>query len=115
MAKYYGAIGYAEQVEERPGYWKERIMPHNSAGDLIRDTRQLQNSGQVNDNITVANTISIVADPYAIEHFFNIRYATLHGAKWKVTKAEVLYPRLLLTLGGVYVESKSKTGTTTTT
>lgn len=102
MAKYYGAIGYAEMIEEPRGVWNEIIKPYNYSGDLIKDTRRLQNANQVNDNITVSNIISIVADPFANENFYNIRYATLRGIKWKVTNVDVSYPRLELTLGGVY-------------
>ena len=105
MAKYYGAIGYNESIEKRPGVWVEEVIPHNYSGDLIRDTRRLQNSGQVNDSITVSNIVSIVADPYAEENYYNIRYAVLRGVKWKVTNVEVIYPRLLLTLGGLYVDT----------
>lgn len=105
MAKYYGQIGYIETVEKRPGYWVEEIIPHNASGDLIRDTRRLKVSGQLNDNLVVSNIVSIVADPYAREHYYNIRYATLYGTKWKVINIDVAYPRLNLTLGEVYVDN----------
>ena len=46
--------------------------------------------------------ISIVADPYANENFFAIRYVQWMGTLWKVTEVEVQSPRLLLRLGGKY-------------
>lgn len=102
MAKYYGIIGYAETVETKPGVYTEQITERQYYGDLIRNTRQLQSSGQLNDNINVANEISIVADPFANQNFHSMLYIEFMGAKWKITKVEVQYPRLILTTGGVY-------------
>ena len=69
---------------------------------MLSNFRKLQNSGGVNDNVNIANKISIVSDPFADQNFHSIRYAEYMGTKWKVTDVEVLYPRLLLTLGGVW-------------
>lgn len=105
MAKFYGPIGYAETVETSPGVWVERITEHYYRGDVTRNTRRLQSSDQLNDNIEISNEISILADPFAMGNFHAIRYAGFMGAKWKITSVEVKYPRLILTLGGVYNES----------
>lgn len=102
MAKWHGKIGYAETVETEPGIYEEQIVERSHYGDLIRNTRKLQNSSGVNDNINIANEISIVADPYAREHFYSMRYAEFMGTKWKITDVSVQYPRLTLSLGGVY-------------
>lgn len=102
MAKFYGVIGFASTVEERPGIWVEKIVPRNYYGDLIRNTRKLQSADQLNDNINIANDISILADPYANENFHMMRYVEFMGAKWKITSVEVQYPRLILSVGGVY-------------
>ena len=80
MAKFYGVIGYAVTEETKPGVWTEKIIERMYYGDLTRNTRRLQSAEQLNDNINVANM----------------------GAKWKVTSVEVQYPRLILTMGGVY-------------
>lgn len=102
MAKFYGAIGFAEQVESTPGVWEEKIIPRCYFGDLIRNTRRLESADQINDGINVSNQISIVADPYANKNFHTMRYVEFMGAKWKVSNVEVQYPRLILTLGGLY-------------
>ena len=102
MAKYYGIIGYAEAVETAPGVWKERITERNYYGDVIRNARRLQTADKLNDDINVNNELSIVADPYAINNFHAMRYAEFMGAKWKISNVEVKYPRLILTLGGLY-------------
>ena len=102
MAKYYGAIGYAETKETSPGIWTEAITERKYYGDVIRNARRLENGEHLNDDINVNNSISIVADAFAYENFFSMRYVTWMGARWKVTNVEVQRPRLILTIGGVY-------------
>lgn len=102
MAKFYGKIGYANTVETKPGVCEEQIVERSYYGDLIRNTRRLQSADQVNDDINISNEISIVADPYATNNFHTMRYAVFMGTKWKISNVEVSYPRLILTLGGVY-------------
>ena len=102
MAKYYVAIGFAVTVETKPGVWKEMVTEQMYYGDLLKNTRRLQTANQVNDNINISNQISIVADPFAYENFHAMRYATFMGTKWKVESVDVEYPRLILSLGGVY-------------
>ena len=101
--KYCGKIGFAMDDEESaPGVWTEQITERTYYGDLIRNTRRLQSSGNIIDNIQISNQISIVADPFAYENFHAIRYATYMGTKWKVTSVDVQRPRLTLDLGEVY-------------
>ena len=102
MAKWYGVIGYGETVETTPGVYVERITERNYYGDVLRNSRRLQSTDQVNDNLNVSNEISIVADPYANENFHSMLYVEFMGAKWKISNVEVRYPRLILTVGGVY-------------
>ncbi len=104
--KFYGVIGYVETVETEPGIWEEKNTERAYCGDLIRNFGKHEPSGNVNDNINIANEVSIIADPYIMEHFWAIRYVkftlpALSGA-WKVTDVEVASPRLILTIGGVY-------------
>jgi hypothetical protein len=103
MARYFGEIGYADgTVETASGVWTEQLVEYSYFGDVIRNTRRLQDGASVNDDISVNNSISIVADAYANEHFFAMRYIRWQGALWKVSDVEVQSPRLILRLGGVY-------------
>ena len=102
MAKFYGNVGFADTVETEPGIWEENVIARPYYGDLSRNFRKLESSGRMNDDINVSNEISIVSDPYANLNFHAIRYIEFMGAKWKVSDVEVQYPRLLLTLGGLY-------------
>ena len=104
MAKFCGKIGYIDSVESEPGYWEEKPVEREYYGDITRNTSRYQNGGQVNEDIVINNILSIVADPYANENFQHMRYVIWMGAKWKITNVEVQYPRLILTLGGVYNE-----------
>ena len=105
MAKFYGKIGFVTTVEDpdNPGVWPEETVEKEYSGELIKVTRRLQtNSNSVNDNVTISNEISIVADPYANENMYAMRYVVFGGAKWKVETVDVEYPRLRLSLGGIY-------------
>lgn len=102
MAKFYGEIGYGEPVESDPGVWTDNIVEYKYRGDVVRNTRKLQEGENLNNDLSVGNSISIVADAYANEHFFAIRYIRWAGTLWKIDEVEVQSPRLLLRLGGVY-------------
>ena len=104
MAKFYGNIGFLDTIETDPGVWEETYTVKPYYGDLVRNTSRWQSSDKVNDNITISNSISIVADPYASENFQKMRYVEFLGAKWKIESAEVQYPRIILSIGGEWRE-----------
>ena len=107
MAKFFGNIGYATQVETAPGVWEDSIVERQYFGDLNRNMKQNQSSDTLNDNIMVSNEISILADPFANENFHLMRYVEFMGTKWIISSVEVQYPRLRLTIGGVYHEPQA--------
>ena len=102
MPKYFGKIAYGVTEETAPDVYEERVTEREYFGDVQRCTRRYQRGEGLNDNLELDNVISIIADPFAFEHFSEIRYVVWNGAKWKVKSVEIQYPRLLLTLGGVY-------------
>jgi len=102
MAKVHGQLGYGHAEEVRSGVFKDVITEKDVRGDLIRNTRQISENEKVNFDISVNNSVSIVADAYANENFHAIRYFKWAGTYWIVTEVEVQRPRLLLRLGGVY-------------
>lgn len=93
-----------ETVETATDVYEEQIVEHNYYGDVLRHSSRWTGSGKVNDNLDVSNELSILADPYALHHFHQIRYVEWMGVKWKVTNVSVVYPRLTLSIGGVYNE-----------
>lgn len=101
--KYYGKIGYVTLAETSPGVWTESVTERTYCGDVTRKSFRWQNNSEkLNDDIDISNTISIVADPYAFEHFGDMRYVTWMNSKWNISSVEVQYPRLILSIGGVY-------------
>lgn len=102
MAKFYGIIGFAVSEETKPGVWTESVKERTYQGDLTRTASRWEGTETLNDNVNITNQISIVADPFAYEHFSAIRYIKFLGAYWKVTNIDISYPRLNLTVGGVY-------------
>lgn len=102
MARFYGEVGYGEQVESAPGVWTDIFTEAPYQGDVIRNAKHVGETDKVNDDIVLSNSISVLADQFAIEHFFNIKYVRWSGVLWTVTSVEVRSPRLILTLGSVY-------------
>lgn len=107
--KYYGSVGYMVTEEkmvdgEGTGVYVEQIVEHEYYGDVLKNTSGWQNGEHLNDDLKVNVRISIVADPFAFNHFSEIRYVNWMCQKWKVNSVEPAYPRLNLEVGGVYNE-----------
>ena len=105
MAKFCGIVGYVEtrEKEDQPGVWEPVITERTYMGDVTQMANSWNTSTETtNDDFMPNNQISVVADPFAYQNFRFIRYVEFMGAKWKVTKATVQRPRLVLTVGGVY-------------
>ena len=108
MAKFYGAIGYAQTSETSPGVWREQITEKMYAGDITKLSKRWQAGENLNDDLVLNNQFSIVADPWLQHNFHQIRYVKWNGAYWKVTSVEVQRPRLILSIGGVYNGEKAE-------
>lgn len=102
MAKWYGKVGYIVTDNTKPGVWEPKVTERPYYGDLLKNISKWSTTNKVNDDLNVANQISIVADPFAYQNFSAIRYVEFMGAFWGVTSAEVQYPRIILTVGGVW-------------
>lgn len=100
--KFYGKIGYGETIETSPGIWEEVTTEREYFGDITRNVGSFQSNNKINDDFNISNDISIIADSYALEKFSFMRYVIFGGTKWKITNIEIMYPRLKLTVGGVY-------------
>ena len=102
MAKFFGKIGYVISVEDSPSIWVEKSIVKEYYGEVLKNISRWKEGDKINDDISIQNTISIVADPFAYQYFSSIRWVEWMSAKWKVNSIEVDYPRLKLNLGGVY-------------
>lgn len=104
MAKFCGMVGFGitEEDPAQTGVWTERIVLRRYRGDVVRAIRRRENGEGINDNVTVDNSISIVADTFACEHLNAIRFVVWNGIRWKVNSIELQRPRMILSVGGVY-------------
>jgi hypothetical protein len=102
MARFYGKVGYGQQVDKGHGVYETLILERVYSGDVVRDYRRSQQGEKVNNDLTTSTSVSIVSDSYANEHFFAIRYVEWSGTLWEVTGVDQESPRLILQLGGRY-------------
>ena len=103
MKRWFGKVGYSKTVETEPGTWEDQYTECNYYGDIQRsNTRWAGDTNSTNDDLTVNTQISILADQFAIDNFYSIKWIEYLGAKWKITNVDPQPPRLLLTLGGVW-------------
>lgn len=102
MAKFFGEIGFSSTVETSPGVWEDVIIPHEYYGDVVREGRRWEKGESINDNLIVNNYISVLADTFAYENYQHMKWVSFMNAKWKIASVEIEYPRMKLTLGGVW-------------
>ncbi len=104
MAKFHGNIGYGEKQELPPnsGVWKDVITEVPYFGEIIRDTRKLDPGDKVNSDISVEQSISVMADERAVKHWHLIKYVVWEGERWTVPSVSLQRPRLILRIGKVY-------------
>jgi len=111
--KFVGKVGFwASEVEVSPGVYRSKIIEKDYTGNVYKNTRMFQGGeDRQNDNLVPSNQVSIISDLYARDNWNSIRYVVWNGVKWKVTNVDVGFPRLTLTIGGVYNGTNSETAT----
>ena len=102
MARFHGRVGFGEPTETSPGVFTNVIVEHIYFGEVLQNRRILRQDEGLNKDLSVGNSISIVANAYGSEHFFAIKYVEWAGQLWTVTDVDVRPPRLILQLGEVY-------------
>ena len=105
MGKFYGIVGFVKTEENplHPGVFDEVATEKTYYGEVIRNVKRWQGvADKVNDDVTIDAQISIICNPYLLENMSHIRFIEWMGAPWKVTSVEPAYPRLILSIGGVY-------------
>jgi hypothetical protein len=102
MAKFYGVIGYAIQTETSPGVWENQITEKSYRGDVVLSQQRWQKTEELNNSLTLDNSISIIADAYAYVNSGFIKYITWNGQKWNINSLTINRPRIILQIGGLY-------------
>lgn len=103
--KFSGIVGYCysgEGTGDREGIWDDVVTEKRYFGDVLQFNPRWDAGKDVLDNKRLVNKISIMADAFVWQHVGDLKYVEWQSTKWKVTAVEVLRPRLILTLGGVY-------------
>lgn len=105
MGKFYGIVGFVKTEEnpDQPGVYEEIATEKTCYGEVIRNINRWQGTAdKLNDDVTIDAQISILCNPYLLENLSYIRFIEWMGAAWKVNSVEPQYPRLILSIGGVY-------------
>jgi hypothetical protein len=61
MARFHGRVGFGEATETKPGVFADAIVEHVFYGDIVQNRRNLQQGENLNQDLSVSNSISIVA------------------------------------------------------
>lgn len=102
MAKWAGVIGFSQTVNTSFDVWTEKIVEKKYYGDLTKNSRRWESSQGINDNFSISNGVSVIADDFMLTNLKYMRYVTFQGSRWKIASLEVSYPRVNLTLGDLY-------------
>ena len=108
MAKFCGYIGFIKNATLRPGVIRNVAIEKLYRGEIRGMSYQWESNGRVNDDVDLDNTLSIVADSYITENLYAIRYVKIKDTAWRVTRIKEQYPRLILTIGGIYNGEKAE-------
>lgn len=100
--RFYGTVGYVTTDTDDNGVSRPVTETRQYYGDVLKLTTRWQTAEKLNDDISVSHKISILADPYAVQNFPYIKYVEWLGTRWSVQTIELQYPRLILSIGGVY-------------
>ena len=96
-------IGFwVEDIEETPGIHKPSIIEKKYYCDCSKAMQRWQQGDEMNSEIKINNTISILSDIFMMTNLKSIKYAIWNGMKLTVTSITVNYPRITLELGGFY-------------
>lgn len=111
--KFVGVVGFWEGDKEvKSGVYRPSIVERPYMGDLPRNFRKFEQvSEKQNDDISVSNQVSILADLYMQNNLSSIRYVIWNGQKLSVKNVTIDYPRVTLEIGGVYSGPKNAPGT----
>lgn len=99
--KWYGNIGFGIPVNENDIH-TEVITDKPYKGDILENNLRWQQSDKIDDDLNITNKISVIANDFAYDNIGYMKYVELRGNKWKIVSATLQYPRILLTIGGVW-------------
>lgn len=102
MSRFHGIIGYIYTEEVRPGVWEEVTVERKYYGNMTKKATSWSYGDSRIPNYELSTVLSVVADPFGFNHYNHIRYIAYMGQLWTVKNVDVQYPRIELTIGGIY-------------
>lgn len=102
--KFSGKLGFVMTKENpnKPGIWNNTTEEHKATGDILSNSYRLESDSDAIKDLNFDCRISIVASKYIKDNIGYIKYVLYRGTKWAVKTAAPAYPRIILTLGGLY-------------
>jgi hypothetical protein len=102
MSKYSGMIGFVRNYEKEPGIWEDEVTEKKYTGDILKNNQRFSVGSTITGDVKITNVFSIMGNKYAFDHVSDIRYLEWRGNRWVVESIELNYPRLEMTIGGIY-------------
>lgn len=102
MTRFIGKIGYITTKETDPHVYEKVTTVVPFKGDLLHTSKRDINEEKVNEDIILNHRVSLVGDQFAFENFIYIKWVEYLGVKWRVSAVEILRPRIILNMRGVY-------------
>ena len=104
MARFYGKIGFAVMEETKPGIYRETYTERSYKGDVLNRRYRWQDTDHFNEDISVTNEISIIADNFANTNIGTMRYVRWLNQVFEIESATIDLDRhrITLSLGGIF-------------
>lgn len=104
--KWCGKIGFVFTKETEPGIYNKVIVEKKYRGIIVKQTWIEQREQPViNDSPVVTRQVRVYMNPYINENLYHIQYITYMGEKWKINNIDVIYPQVMISLGGLYTDA----------
>lgn len=102
MARFHGKVGFIEPKEIEPGIWEDTPVEKSYTGVILSAHTKWEENQSLNDNLTLSTRVAITMNTTQTCSLGYIRYVSLHGQRWCVTKIDVQAPKVILSIGGLY-------------
>lgn len=103
---YHGKLGFITTVDKGHGIRGKESVERYYYGDLKRISWHRADPQAVNTGLNISNQLSIMGDPFLDENLSDLKWVEFKNKKWAVTNVEVEPPRIVITMGDLYVNSK---------
>lgn len=103
---YHGKFGFVSAVDKGHGIWGKEIVERTYYGNLKRVSWHRADPQSMNPGVNISNQISVMTDAFLNDNFPDLKWVEFRGKKWAVMNVEVEPPRIVITLGDIYVNGK---------